>query len=760
MQRDRRIGVVLVAWLAVAGPARAQQAAPAEGTGALEEVVVTARKRTESLQDTPLSVAAFSAADVVARSAVSLADIGSVTPNVSFNAASEPGGGSSAQVFVRGVGQQDYLITSDPGVGVYLDGVYLGRTTAGVLSLNDIERVEVLRGPQGDLFGRNTIGGAISVVSKRPNVTDREGFVQAGFGSGRRIEYSGAFNQPAGDKAAFRLAARGIVRDGFGRSTRTDIDYGNEDNHALRAQFLVGVTDTLQLLVAADYYDQNQNGAPAAWSGARPGFDANQALYNVVVRPFQNPGYPLLNTAQITGDLYTSSVSGPSVNDSTVRGASITLDYTAWDFADLHSITAYRDLDYRIVNDNDGIANEVSFLDDSTEQWQISQELQFIGKGDTTEWVAGLFYFHEEAEADTFNIVFRDRFAALEAFPGMLGPFGGRGNPANINVDTNFFTFQDINTSNYGAYGQVNFRVGERARITLGARYSDEEKKYFTFTNRLGSGRASIVPTTLQDSWGSFTPRVSFDFKLTPSLLLYASGTRGFKSGTFNGRASGQATVNTLDPEELITYELGAKTDWLDRRLRVNAALFYSDYEDIQLLFVNSANQQEAVNAGTAEIYGLELEVAGKPTDTFTVGLSAGYTHGELSDVPAAILARPDSFRDGMWLAKTPRWTGAVYSQYEWSLGESQLRVRGDYSYRSKFYQRPINEPIALQDAYGLLDARATWLTREGALEFAVFGTNLTDEEYTQAIIVGGTGAATSYPARGREWGASIRYEF
>ncbi|MCG8442300.1 MAG: TonB-dependent receptor [Caulobacterales bacterium] len=782
----RRMTSLLAGVSALAAPIAGATAAAAQESAAPvapDQIIVTATRRETGLQETPISITAFSGDELDARSMLSLADVGDYTPNMTFNEASEPGGGSSAQVFLRGIGQQDYLITSDPGVGIYANGVYLGRTTAGVLALNDLERVEVLRGPQGDLFGRNTIGGAINVVAREPVIGEVEGFAEVGAGADSRFDYSGALNIPLGQSAAARVSVSGLVRDGYGSSTETDIDYGDDNNHAVRAQLLTRLSDNLELLFAGDYYMQDENGAHVIFSGAREGYDENAAvgLYNAFVRPFLDPTLPANSTDLIATDPFVSSVTGPSSNDSDSWGVSAKLTYDA-NIGEFKSITAYRGLDYDILNDNDGVINDISRVDDHTSQRQFSQEFQLVGDTGPLDWLFGVFYFHEEAEADTFNWVFTGRFDALEALPVTLACIdpatapppcatdptfgfgfapGGMGNPFNANLDIERYTRQEITVDNYGVFSRFDYDVTDRLRGTLGLRYSYEEKDYFTFTDRLASNTQSVAPTNLSDSWGSFTPRVGLDFQASDDLFLYASAARGFRSGTFNGRASGQETVNTLDPEDVWSYEAGLKSTLAAGLLRFNLTGFYSDYKDIQLLFVNEDNQQEAVNAGTAEIYGVEAELFARPGEMFTLGANIGYLSTELQDVPEEIAALDNSFADGMELSKSSDWTVAVFGQIDVPLGTwAETSARLDYSYRSEFFQRPVNEEIALEPGYALLNARGSLSPLATPVTLSVYGTNLTDEIYNNAIIVGGTGAASAYPARGREWGVSARYQF
>ncbi len=782
--------IALTAAMAPSNPTLAQSDEAAESGSRVEQIVVTARKREEGIQDAPVSITAFTGEDLAARSVENLSNIGEFTPNLTFNNATEPGGANSAQVFIRGVGQQDFLIVADPGVGIYTDGVYLGRATGGVLDITDVAQVDVLRGPQGTLFGRNTVGGAINVVLNKP--TDEfEGYIEGIVGSDERYELNGAINVPLSEGLAARVAGHWINRDGFGVSSVTGQEFGDDNNYTILGQLLWEPSADLTIRLTADV--RHEDTAPAhsfvtdvdpAEFTAVPGPGGNLIQppglfflvgYNQILRPTITPTPPpILSSADLIAtdpSVNSSSVVGSDM--STVWGFSSTIDWAASESLTVKSITGYRALDVEFNADNDATVHPISSIDADISQWQFSQELQFIGDTGDLEWLAGLFFFKENADDTTTNLIFADRYDALEysainiitlpcAVAPIPGPPGCAGNPANFGLDTNLLTMSEIDVTNYAGFVHGVYSFSEAFSLEAGVRLSYEEKEFTTSLTRLASGIPAVPETTVSDDWFSVTPRVSLNFEPIDDVLLYVSASRGFKSGTFNGRSLSQGFVVPVEPERLWTYEAGFKTTFADGRARLNAAFFYNDYSDVQLQFVEVSPAGAIVqfdNAGDAEIYGAEVEFVAKPTDSIDIILSGGYSDSELKNVDAAAAAA--GFVEGTKLSKTPEFSFVAAAQHTLELpGFGSLRSRVDYSWTDEFFHQRNEDPLSLQESYGLLGARLTLITANDNFEVSAFGTNLTDEEYFNVIVVGSTRVATGYPARGRQWGVSAKYRF
>ncbi len=752
-------------------------------------IIVTASRRETDLKDTPISITAFASEDLEARSLVDLSEISSFAPNLTFNSATEPGGANSAQIFIRGVGQQDYIITADPGVGIYLDGVYLGRAAGGVLDLNDVARVEVLRGPQGTLFGRNTVGGAVNVVTKP--IDNEGGEIGITLGQDNRVEISGSAAIRPTDTIGARFSARYLSRDGFGESETTGQEFGDDSSFTMLGKVQWEPSENWSVTITADYRTEDKNPAFSFVTGADPIEFATvpgpggaaiappgifiPVGFNQIVRPQLAPNLPNIESV---ADLQTanSSTNGSNVegfSESETFGISSIIEFQTDSDITFKSITSYRSLDLAFAADNDATPYDISEIDADINQSQFSQELQAYGDTGGISWILGAFYFDENAQDNSENRVFKDRFVALSNSPINIiglpctiapipGPPGCAGNPANFGLDTNLRTESEIDIENFALFGHLDIKLTDILSLEAGLRWSKETKQFTTSLTRLASGLAAVPLTTVEDSWSSFTPKFGVHLRPDDDTLIFASFSKGFKSGTFNGRSLSQGAVQPVEPEELDAYEVGAKTSFGDGRVFVSLTGFYNDYKGVQLQFVEAGPGGVAVqfdNAGDAEIYGAELEITARPTPNLNIGFTGGWISSELTNVDAA--AANAGFVEGTKLSKTPELTFTLSGAYTFELAnESELTVRADYAWTDDFFHQRNEDPLSLQESYGLLNTRVTWTNGKGNVELAGFVTNLTDEQFFNTILVGSTRIATGYPARGRQWGVSTKFRF
>ncbi len=754
----------------------AQEGAATEEITTIEEVIVTARKREETLQEIPISLTVFSKDDIEARSMINLMEIGRYTPNFQFTT-NASGGASAGQAYIRGVGQLDFLITTDPGVGIYLDGVYMARTSGAILDLLDVERIEILRGPQGTLYGKNTIGGAINVVSAMPTGESggRFDLITGRFG---RIDARANIEIPIiSDTLAAKVAVSSRNRDGFGRrldfTTGEKVDeQGDQGSLSGRGLLRWTPTDNLDILFALDSTRERNKMStrtPVAIDGGGLAF-----LISVLDEPYDK--------RYLSGDPFTSFATGSNVIELDVWGASMTVD---WDSGGLNlkSITAYRNLESVFGSDPDG--SPVVVIDEfgTTNQDQFSQELQF---SDTSfegrlDWVAGAYYFQEDANAVLDLLIAPGIYSALENMPGAFFPLvpgitcppppaapcaGGAGNPLNAFLDFGIHDFNDMKTRSYAAFGQGTYSVTDKLSVTAGLRYTYEKKDNTIFLSHPLSGTVIVPLTEVGDSWGALSPKFGIEYQWSPDFMAYLSAARGFKSGGFNGRPTQTLGVQPFDPEYLWTYEVGFKSQWADNRLQFNAGFFFNDYQDIQLTivgFTGGAPDVRVENAGNAEIKGLEFEIAAVPLPNLQLNAGVGYTDAKYTDI-APSLPGINVTEDNK-LPETPKWSLNVGAQYLVSLENlGNLTLRGDYVYKSKVYHDATNSEVIAQDGFGLVNARLSFITLDGRWELAVFGTNLTDKKYTltgvDALGPTGLGFAEALFGRPREWGASASFRF
>jgi iron complex outermembrane receptor protein len=759
-------------------------------SGTLEEVITTARRTAENLQETPVSVTAVSGELLREIGAVDLRNITNVAPNMEFSyAGNGSGGGNFAQVFIRGVGQPDFIITKDPGVGIYVDGVYLARAPGSVLELLDIERIEVLRGPQGTLFGKNTIGGAVVVTTKRPT-DELSGVAQLTLGSYDRQDISGSLNVPlVPGTLALRVSAMSREQDGYYKKLYTHEDpsqfgrnsanAGNNTNRRSgRATLLWTPTERFEAALSADVTRERQNAVEYQMVGMPGNPSPNIAAYNEF---YAIPnGLPTYGPQWITREPWTTYATWPGFNNSDIWGASLNLTWT-FDAFQMKSITGYRDLTVETRGDGDATPAEiVSTGGVDIKQHQFSEEIQFLGSAfnDRLDWVAGLWYFDETARDVQRSRQQAGLFEALEAaplnsltppvaIPGCPAPclLGGAGNPNNARLDNSRTGARLMQNKSYAVFLHGTFAFTDRFSMTAGARFSREEKEFDYYEVRplrnivsFDTYNLTPIPT---DKWDIFTPKLGFEFKPTDDVMLYIQGSTGFKAGGYNGRPSNVTALQSFDEEELETIEAGMKSEWFGNTLRANAAVFYTEYTDIQItrLSVELGGVRLEENAGSGKSKGFELELTYVPIPELRLGAAMGYQEFEFTELRSGV-----QLACGMncVLPFAPELTANFSAAYTLSLGSNwDLDMRVDYKYSDKYYIDADNTEAVAQKPYDLIDARLALKPKSGDWELFVSGSNLTNE----AVVANGVHSApnnsqivTYKPPR--QWAAGLRVQF
>lgn len=744
-------------------PAPAASAQQADTGGEMADIVVTARKREERLQSVPISIAAFSGEALERRNIQAITDVSKFVPNLTLDTGARSGGGSfGSQIFIRGIGQLDYSVYADPGVGLYVDGVYVGRTQGSVLDVLDVERIEVLRGPQGTLFGRNTIGGAISVVSAKPT-SEFGGYIQGSVGRFDQKDLRASLNVPLTDRLAVKFSFATKNRDGYAHSLITNDEFGDQHSVAGRVVARWTPSDSIESTTIFDITHQRQGGQFQRVVSVVPtaSLPAGTRLFNSLVA--SRTPYAAFDSRWLPTSTYTNFASGPNINNLDSWGLSEDLEFKLSDDVTLSSITSYRDLRFHVAVDIDGSPLNLASLNDVARQHQFSQELRLGGTaiGDRLKWLVGGYYFREKIDYHNTAILFGGLYSALEALPGPIFPpsvpFGGRSNPANVSLDLALGQVnQPINTT-YAAFTQATFKLADRLSITGGLRYNDDQKDITVVNTRAVSRVVSFPLTTRSAKFKSWTPKASIEFQATPDLLFYASYAKGFKVGGFNARASDPFEFNTYNPEQVSTYEAGFKSEWFDHRLRVNAAAFHSDYTDLQ--FVTQvpigtplppgsvpANCPKspfctiAGNAAQARIQGFEAEATARLFPNFDLSASVGYNHNKYTKLDPTLPQQGILITNK--LPKTPEWTINLGAQHVLPISNfANLTTRVDYSYRSTTYNDFENTPVLTQPGYGLLGARIALAAPDNGWELALSGQNLTDKVY----ISSGFGAAGTF---------------
>lgn len=723
------------------------------GSSVVEEVMVTARRREESLQSTPISISAFTANKLEQRQILTTQDLGRFTPNLVTNQGQSVSGNSSAgSYFIRGIGQIDFLLNTDPGVGVYVDGVYIARAMGSIMDVVALERVEVLRGPQGTLFGRNTIGGAVSLTTQKPNDTFSAG-LDVTVGSDDRHDLRATMNAPLTDQLFINGAVLWKTQDGYVHRVTDDTYLGEVDSISARTALRLLASDSLTFDLAFDFV-RDRGTTPASnmvqinETAIFPGF------YNGAIAgpPCVPPPSPLnnptcFNSQWVSSDLFVEHGDFISRQKTDVFGVSFTGEWEVSDGLKLKSITGYRDTD--ALGNRDGDHTPI-LIQNTTDIWshkQFSEEFQVIGDAldNRLTWIAGAYYFWEKGT----NLSFVD--FAVASFQS-----GG-----------------SVRNHNFALFGQFTYDITEKLKLTAGLRWTDDNKSFtpdtFAVEDRAGLFPPGTVPgfrlvpmVKVKTSEQKTTPMVNLAYAWTDELMTYFTFSKGFKSGGFTQRIFPPLpTVPSFGPESVDSYEIGLKLDAFNRRARLNIAGFYTDYSDLQVAVLEGV-QPLIRNAASAEVQGFEIEFEAHPISTLRLEGGIGYTDAKYKSLGPTVLATGVTIDSKF--PQIPKWTGNIGASYEFTLpAELTLTPRVDFIYQSATYMDAVNTPSLRQDAYGLLNAA---IKLEGSsptmwsVEF--FGRNLTDKTY----FTGGfgdlnvQGYAEVALARKREWGLAVRLRY
>jgi iron complex outermembrane receptor protein len=799
-QRSQCIAVVAMAGLGLVasrGVEAQQTPGPSEEPLALEEIVVTSRRIEERLQDTPIAVSAFQTADIEKLSIRNVGDAAAFTPNFVSNPG--PTGGNDGFFFIRGVGQTDLNPATDPGVGTYIDGVYLGRVMGASVDSSDIARIEILRGPQGTLFGRNTIGGAINITTRDP---DKQFGVDLGAAGGSRDlqQYRASLNVPVTDNSGLLLTAQYRGQNGWGQRASDGELFDTNRESSAWLKYKWSPIEAFTLTISGDVTKLTGTSQQTVLRALNPGVGATFGNSCFALFPGQPLGVCSPLGVPIPSQLtqYVNPGTQPYVNQSSIspakdyhiRGVSVTPEWKL-DWASLKAITAYREMDQFITTDYD--STPYSFYEGGfrTRQHQWSEELQLAGNTGRAKWLLGAFYYAEHNEHTNIVSLGGNNGCLPAGIPSFgypyptcasLADYATPGITRSI-VNNQALTLDDKSVA---LFGQTTIKLIDEWSTTLGLRYTGERKtqSYDFFidnaadvANQLGLPPAAViytlspynpdvgVPTTYRKSWSELTPKAGLEWHPAENLLYYLSYSRGFKSGGFNGRPSQGPDgrfepVAPYDPEKMDAYELGAKTQFADNRVRVNVALFQENYKGIQLLRIGSDGFFQTVNAAESRIRGAELELQARPVSAFELQAGVGYTRNQYLSLDPGVVAIGIGY--GNQLPMTPEWTASLGAQYTWAVPGGRFSVRSDYSYRSEVFFEATNTPYNRQGGYGLVNARATYELDDGQWSVAAYGLNLANKFYftNGQDVTGQLGVAFASVSPPREWGAEVRYHF
>lgn len=683
----------------------------------LEAVKVTARRRDEWLQDVPVAISAFSEQQLSDLHADDISGIQHAVPNLYL----DKGDGANAVIYIRGVGQNDSLAFADPGVGIYVDDVFIARSQAAFLEMFDVDRVEVLRGPQGTLYGRNTIGGAIKFVSKLPPSTPK-GYLEVGAGNYDQRILKASFGGPlVKDTLNGKVALAYSAHDGYARNTLDGKDDGDQNSLSGRAALDWKPSDRLQVLFSMD--------------GRRDRPDTSRSPVRETPITGATSTGQLVTYPKATNP-YVVNVNANGLSDLTAHGASVTARYQASDAVAIESITAYRDMDFKLNLDVDGSPLPILDILLKQKQNQFSQEIRAsYDAGGSLTGTAGLYYFRD-SDASFSGV--DDGSATIFGFPVTLFGFPGSSLAKTKQI-----------TKSYAAFADASYNLTEKLAVSAGVRYTHEEKtsgrefeNFFDPTVSVikhtppflsGAGVAG-TPIHGNADFNAVTPKFSLSYKLSDDVLLYTSAARGFKSGGFDGRATTDFSFQPFRPEFVWSYEAGAKTGWMDGKLILNAAYFYSDYTDMQVTSfgadpVSGAFVSLFSNAAAATIQGLEFELAAEPTSNLSINASLGLLDAKY-DKFSTLVGGAVTDVSNRRLVNSPRVNSSVGVTWTRPVGDGvNLVLHGDANYRSTLATEITNSPVLRQGAYTLFNAFAALRSSKGAWELRAGIQNIGNEK-------------------------------
>lgn len=768
----------------------------------LEEITVTATRREASLQDAGLTVSALSSNALSSRSMYEFEDASNAVPGIHIATYN-----GDASIYIRGIGTPAIIAGNDSSTAVYVDDVYYSRAAAIAPAFFDVDRIEVLRGPQGTLYGRNATGGAVKVISKGPT-EEFEANLQLLAGNYDRYLVSGAVSGALIDGLRARLAIRYEDRDGYAtlhRPTGGSDEADDKNDIAVRLSLEADLGEKTTLSLIGDYYRADDQAnvfyyASAGYGDEIPGwYGTREGSQTALWFLYKSLGRA---TASKSRDVY-SDVDHKRETD--IWGVTAKLDTEIAGY-NLKLIGNYKDTNPSLQNDLDTSDVYISPYVREEDHWQWSGEFQLSSDQEGRfNWVAGAYYFREENKVtnnvfgDFWEPVLIQGLTDLQNF-GVIPMF-----PIDI-PQTPYCCDLHLNgeqeTDAWAAYVEMSYELTDRVTLKFGGRHSWEERDGYQlfeldvlsptggapirfapnaalFPNSVSDSRQGVAPDPFgfvvapvsgPSDFSSFTPKIGIDFRLNDDVLIYASIQKGFKSGGYN---IGSSQRDPFSPEKIWAYEVGLKSELADGRVRLNMATFFYDYTDLQAQ--DSVNNQTIIrNIGKAEVKGVEFELLALVSDRLQVDaavtyVDAQFTEGQLTEPlrPAPLDQAPGSVvvdLDGNELPRSPEWKVNVGGQLNIpfnDLGDLMLRV--DYSWQSEIYYTVFNIDAASEDSYGIFNARAEWYAGNGKWGVAAFGKNLNDEDYFSNMILDGTVYGAEFIGSlgaPRTYGVEFNYKF
>ena len=726
MKKGNLVKTVLACSLATAWSSAPLQVIAQEERIALEEIIVTARKREESMQDVPISVTSLSAQ--LKRSTLQdLRDVQNYAPNINID---RIGSNNGVSISIRGISFQETDKSLDPPAGVILDGVYMGVIAGGILNNFDMERIEVLRGPQGTLFGKNTTAGALNIIRTAP--TREWGFKgKLGAGSWDMREIQGVLNTPLTDNGGLKLYANKVEHDGFVENNIYGDDIGSVDYQQFGATVAFNLTENFDLSFTAERVEDDSDTGAYANTNDFTNLACLISLNAIPGFPPDPGGAPLGSGCQDfdseSGES-NSSVNEPNYSETTNDYYNLTMNWGVGDWM-LTSVTGYVEREEAFRGEYDGSQIEFLYILAEQDYEQFSQELRINGNlNDNINLTAGLYYW--SSEYDQFQESF-DMWYWLGF--GAFGPGAVSSQLDGVGENTS-----------YAAFASIDWQLTDRLMLNLGGRYTEEERKLTTGTsNFLLFGEEFIPgspPLDFKEDWGEFSPRVALSYDLNEDMMVFGSYASGFKSGGFFARTQNAFDINSYDPEYVDTYEIGLKSEWFENRMRFNATAFYSEYEDKQeevIVNLGDGNVTTIVqNAADAEIAGLELELTAQITAGLSAFINYGYIDAEFTDFTVSDSEGNEVDQSDLELRNAPEQNVNVGLDYYLPLSFGEFSLHYNYRWRDEYHTIIDNKPKGLVESAGFHNASIDLNFLEN-YRVSVYGRNIGDERYARVVDIG-----------------------
>lgn len=738
------LNLLAVALVTAMFPAIAQDSetqAPKEKSK-LEVIEVTAQKRTENLQEVPIAVSALNE-DALAESGFDgVEDLSFLVPSLQFG-----NFGPTTFLNIRGIGSENTTGGSDPGVSMHVDGVYVGRPVGALFSAFDVTRVEVLRGPQGTLYGRNATGGSVNLITNKPD-DYLTGKIDATIGNYNLRRVRGSINVPISDSVTARVVAFNEDRDGFTENLFPGGTEANDsDSSGIRGHLNFEISDNASLLLSATHIENNGIGSQAEQRDPYATgllFGPGPASLRLIA---DENGTPLINNLEPFKETKDQAES----QESTFDLYSATFDWEG-EYFSIKSITAVVESDYKTIQDSDASAASLQVLTVSEEAEQFSQEIQFISPANSDfKWIAGLFYFTEEV--DRFSILAGPRFDAVKGFLTATVP--------DFNEDYAFRIGGDIESTSYAIFAQGTYDLSDTVSLTAGLRYTDDEKEGF---NRNIIFAPQVINPVFTSS-NEVTGKLALDWNFEKNALLYGSFSRGYKSGGVSQTTIASSGASPIfNPEYVDTYEIGYKSQLLEDTMQLNLSAYYSDYTDLQFQVFGDFGP-EAGNAGEATIKGLEIETIYLLGDVWSIDGSFAYTNAKYDE----LITGPGQNFAGNQLTRTPEIAYNLGVKGEWELSDNSILVaRLEGSYTDEMYYEFTNSDASFAEDYHNINLRFLWTSADEKYFSELYVTNLTDEVQESNILVGfSLGVAAGDPGveyitynAPRQFGLTVGYRF